>query len=66
VIHIIHRKATAKQMTEMLQLTRAYVKLAVDVRREILAGGGALHADCETALLNDGSDQVDIWGTDLW
>jgi Protein of unknown function (DUF5674) len=40
------------------------IELAVDIRREILAGGGELHADCEQALLDDGSEQVDIWGAD--
>jgi hypothetical protein len=64
MIHIIRRKATRKQMTEMLALTGTYVKLAVDVRREILAGGGSLHADCESELLKDGSEQIDIWGAD--
>lgn len=29
-----------------------------------LAGGGALHADCEAVLLDDGSAQDDIWGAD--
>lgn len=33
-------------------------------KRGILAGGGALHADCETALLEDGSAQTDVWGAD--
>ena len=51
-------------MSEMLQVLEVYVKLAVDVRRGILAGGGALHADCEAVLLNDGSLQGDIWGAD--
>jgi len=42
------------------------IKLAVDVEREILAGGGELHADCEAALLDDGSRQHDIWGADWY
>jgi hypothetical protein len=42
------------------------VKLAVDVRRGILAGGGTLHADCETVLLDDGGKQEDIWGADWY
>jgi hypothetical protein len=42
----------------------ALIKLAVDVEREILAGGGELHADCEEALLRDGSQQSDVWGGD--
>lgn len=48
----------------MLQSLGSYVELAVDVRREILAGGGELHADCEQELLEDGSRQEDIWGAD--
>ena len=48
----------------MLQTLGTYVKLAVDIRRGILAGGGTLHADCEALLLEDGSQQEDIWGAD--
>jgi hypothetical protein len=36
----------------------------VDIKREILAGGGILYADCEAILLKDGSKQEDIWGAD--
>jgi hypothetical protein len=36
----------------------------VDIQREILAGGGVLHADCESVLLEDGSAQADVWGAD--
>lgn len=42
----------------------SYIKLAVDVKRKIAAGGGALHADCEAALLEDGSLQENVWGAD--
>lgn len=41
-----------------------YIKLAVDTRKGVLAGGGALHADCEAVLLDDGSKQEEIWGAD--
>jgi hypothetical protein len=51
-------------MKEMLEVFGTFIKLAVDVRLEILAGGGELHADCEQALLNDESEQADIWGAD--
>ena len=64
MIHLITEKATADQMSEMLQQLEHYVKLAVDVRRGILVGGGALHADCEAVLLEDGSAQEDVWGAD--
>ena len=48
----------------MLKTLGEYIKLAVDVRRGILAGGGAMHADCESELLEDGSRQKDVWGAD--
>jgi hypothetical protein len=48
----------------MLQALETYIKLAVDIRRGILAGGGVMHADCESALLDDGGQQEDIWGAD--
>ena len=65
MIHIIRSRASKEQMDEMLQPLRTFVKLAVDVRPGILAGGGVLHADCESALLQARNQQEDIWGTDL-
>jgi len=64
VIHIIRERATEGQMREMLQALDSYIKLAVDVERGILAGGGRMHADCESELLDNGSTQEDIWGAD--
>lgn len=48
----------------MLEHFETFIKLAVDVERGILAGGGGYHADAEAALLRDGSRQEDIWGAD--
>jgi len=64
LIHILRKKATQQQLAEMLQELGTFIKLAVDVRRDILAGGGQMHADCESVLLSDGSQQSDIWGAD--
>ncbi len=64
MIHLIRDPASAQQLAAMLEELEEYVKLAVDIRRGILAGGGALHADCEAVLLEDGSRQEDIWGAD--
>jgi hypothetical protein len=44
IIHIIRHRATQATLNEMLQSLGSYIKLAVDVRREVLAGGGELHA----------------------
>ncbi len=63
-IHIIRERATAEQIREMLEALQSYIKLAVDIRRKIVAGGGGMHADCEAVLLEDGSQQADVWGAD--
>ena len=63
-IHIIRTHATKEQMKDMLEILETYIKLAVDVEQGILAGGGAMHADCEFALLEDGSKREFVWGAD--
>ena len=65
-IHIIRQRATKKEIREMREELETYIKLAVDVERDILAGGGEYHADCEEALLEEGSRQEDIWGADWY
>ena len=62
MIHIIQVKAIPTQLTEMLEELDPIIKLAVDVRRKILAGGGLMHSDCEAVLIENGSQQDDIWG----
>jgi hypothetical protein len=65
-IHIVRQCATEKEINEMLEELKTYIKLAVDVERDILVGGGEYHADCEEVLLEDGSRQEDIWGADWY
>jgi hypothetical protein len=64
VIHLIESSANARQIDEMLQAYDSYIKIAVDIEKRILAGGGELHADCEAVLLESGSSQDAIWGAD--
>jgi hypothetical protein len=63
-ILIVREPAQPEQIEQMLQELSSYIKLAVDVERGILAGGGMLHADCEQSLLEEGSRQESIWGAD--
>lgn len=60
-IHILRRIATEAEIRDMLETLQTYIKLAVDVERGVLAGGGEYHADCEEILLEDGSLQENIW-----
>ena len=64
MIHLLRSRSTQPQLEEMTEELGVYIKLAVDVRHGILAGGGALHADCEAVLIDEGSRQEDIWGAD--
>ncbi len=64
MVHLIRKPATTDEINSMLDTLTTYIKLAVDVQKEILAGGGEMHADCEEVLLEAGSLQQDIWGAD--
>jgi hypothetical protein len=50
----------------MAQEYQSMIKLAVDIRRSILTGGGEIDSDCETVLLDDSSEQEDIWGANWY
>lgn len=63
-IRIIRQPAGDDDIEFMLEELSDYIKLAVDIASEILAGGGEYHADCELALLQSGSRQKNIWGAD--
>jgi hypothetical protein len=39
-IHILREHPTPQQIAEMLEELQTYIKLAVDVERGIVAGGG--------------------------
>jgi hypothetical protein len=66
MIYLLQEKSTVEQMQEMLREYESMVKIVVDVRRKILAGGGEMHADCETVLLEHGSEQDDLWGANWY
>lgn len=64
MIHFLEKKPSGDQLEQMLEALDIYIKLAVDVELGVLAGGGALHSDCEAVLLDHGSEQIHIWGAD--
>jgi hypothetical protein len=66
VIYLLEEKPAAEQTQEMLQEYEGMIKIVVDIRRKILAGGGEMHSDCETILLENGSEQDDLWGANWY
>lgn len=62
---IIRKKTSKEELQEMAAYFDGYIKVVVDIDREILAGGGDRHSDDETILLDDGSKQQHLWGGGL-
>jgi hypothetical protein len=64
MILVIRQKPTPEALRAMLEAIaeQAYIKVAVDVELGILAGGGAMHYECEEVLLEEGCQQNNIWG----
>ena len=42
------------------------VKGVVDIKRELVAADAELHADLERLLLENGSEQENLWGVNFW
>ncbi len=62
MIYTLHGKASTEQIADMLKEYETMIKIVVDIRRRVLAGGGEMHSDCESVLLDDDSEQDDLWG----
>lgn len=59
-ITLVELKAMASQRFGDL------VKAVVDVAKEVMAVDGELHADEEALLLEQGSNQTDLWGINIY
>jgi len=66
MIHLLREPASRTQIREMLKEYKRMIKIVVDIRRRILSGGGEMHSDCEAVLLEDGSEQDDLWGANWY
>ncbi|MBI3164661.1 MAG: hypothetical protein IPG44_15950 [Anaerolineales bacterium] len=66
MIHTLREKASQNQVKEMLQEYDTMIKIVVDIRQRVLSGGGEMHADCESLLLENGSEQDDLWGANWY
>lgn len=42
------------------------VKAVVDIEKKIMAVGGELHSDGEALLIENGSDQYNLWGINIY
>jgi len=66
MIHVLKELASSTQISEMLQEYDKMIKIVVDIRRRVLSGGGEMHSDGKAVLLEDGSEQDDLWGANWY
>lgn len=66
MIYILRERPTREQLVEMMKEYETMIKIVVDIRRSILAGGGEMHSDCESVLLDEDSEQDDLWGANWY
>ena len=66
-IKIVSENMTKHELIALMQETyKEMIKAVVDVGKGVLAVGGELHADAEAVLLDEGSQQEDLWGINLY
>ena len=66
-IMIIKQKISKEDLKQLAEKRFGdMVKAVVDISRCIMAAGGELHADEEATLLQDGSDQQNLWGINIY
>ena len=66
MIQLLKEKATLQDIQNMLERYENMIKIVIDVRRRIVSGGGEMPADCESVLLEDGSEQDHLWGANWY
>lgn len=66
-IIIISASITKRELEEISKKRFGdMVKAVVDIERAIMAIGAELHADEEAMLLDDGSQQKNLWGINIY
>ncbi|RMZ48769.1 hypothetical protein EB821_05825 [Candidatus Marinimicrobia bacterium PRS2] len=67
MIKIIDKKIDKHILQEICDAHfKTMVKFVVDIKLKKMGVGGELHSDAEELLINEGSNQEDIWGANLY
>lgn len=62
MIILLTKKATPEQIKQASEDIEGYVKFVVDIEKKILSVGGRMHFEDEKKLLENGSNQENLWG----
>jgi hypothetical protein len=66
-IKIIKEKISEEELKNFLGRPFGdMIKFVVDIEKEIIALGGEMHADAEKVLLENGSEQKNLWGANIY
>lgn len=66
-MRLIDKTISKDELKKMSQtFAGGLVKAVVDVQKEIMAVDAPMHADEEKELLDNGSDQDNLWGINLY
>lgn len=65
MLKLVHSKLNDQALQKVAEDFAGYIKVVVDIEKEILAAGGARHYDGEQQLLQNGSQQSNLWGGGL-
>ena len=53
---------TKEEVVKLREMFDVYIKTVIDVKRKICSAGADRHFDSEKILLDQGSNQEDLWG----
>ena len=62
MIVILQKKAAKTEIEKAKEEFGDFIKIVIDIEKEIAAIGGKLHADAEKLLLEQGSKNENLWG----
>ena len=62
---LVKEKISEADLKKAAEDLEGYVKVAVDIEKEILTAGGLRHVEGEELLLQNGSSQENLWGGGL-
>jgi len=67
MIKVIDKKIDKHILKEICDAHfKTMIKFVVDIKLKKMGVGGELHSDAEELLINEGSNQKDIWGANLY
>lgn len=62
MIVILQKKATKAEVEKAKEEFKDFIKIVIDIEKEMAAIGGRLHTDAEKLLLEQGSKNENLWG----